>query len=107
MRTGEGAAAHADALGRRRGDELRRDPGAYRALLEAAGFRVEDERDWTDFVLEARARSMRARLAAEGIAGPRPAPAHGPDGIERLRRVGECVASGLLAPSRSRGHAPP
>jgi ubiquinone/menaquinone biosynthesis C-methylase UbiE len=72
-------------------------PARYRELLEAAGFRVEAERDWSNLVLEAAAR-MRERLAAEGIPVVGLHLLMGPDGINRLRKVGECVRDRLLAP---------
>jgi hypothetical protein len=72
-------------------------PARYRALLEAAGFRIEAERDWSDLVLESTAR-MRERLSSEGLPIIGLHLLMGPDGINRLRRVGECVQSGLLAP---------
>ena len=74
-------------------------PARYRALLEAAGFRVEAERDWSDLVLEAAAR-MRERLAAEGIPVVGLHLLMGPDGMNRLRKVGECVRDRALAPAQ-------
>ena len=74
-------------------------PETYRALLAAAGFRVADERDRTDFVLElARedARPHRRRgppkLGLHVIMGPDRLRAHGP--ARRLPRA---------APARPRG----
>jgi ubiquinone/menaquinone biosynthesis C-methylase UbiE len=72
-------------------------PARYRALLEAAGFRIEAERDWSDLVLEAAAR-MRERLAAEGIPVVGLHLLMGPDGVNRLRKTGECVRDRVLAP---------
>jgi ubiquinone/menaquinone biosynthesis C-methylase UbiE len=72
-------------------------PARYRALLEAAGFRIEAERDWSDLVLETAAR-MRERLAAEGIPVIGLHLLMGPDGMDRLRKVGECVRDRRLAP---------
>lgn len=72
-------------------------PARYRALLEAAGFRVGHERDWTDFVLTASDR-LRERFAAEGVPVVGLHLLMGPGGIERLRRVTVAVRSGLLAP---------
>ena len=72
-------------------------PARYRELLEAAGFRVEAERDWSDLVLEAAA-GMRERLATEGIPVVGLHLLMGPDGMSRLRKVGECVRDRVLAP---------
>jgi ubiquinone/menaquinone biosynthesis C-methylase UbiE len=72
-------------------------PARYRELLEAADFRVEAERDWSDLVLEASAR-MRERLAAEGIPVVGLHLLMGPDAMSRLRKVGECVRGRALAP---------
>jgi ubiquinone/menaquinone biosynthesis C-methylase UbiE len=72
-------------------------PARYRELLEAAGFRIEAERDWSDLVLDASAR-MRERLAAEGLPAVGLHLLMGPDGMNRLRRSGECVRDRTLAP---------
>ena len=72
-------------------------PARYRELLETPGFRVEVERDWSDLVLEAAAR-MRERLAAEGIPVVGLHLLMGPDGMNRLRKAGECVRDRVLAP---------
>jgi ubiquinone/menaquinone biosynthesis C-methylase UbiE len=72
-------------------------PARYRELLEAAGFRIEAERDWTPLVIETAAR-LRERLASEGLPVVGLHLLMGPDGIDRLRRVGECVQDGRLAP---------
>jgi ubiquinone/menaquinone biosynthesis C-methylase UbiE len=79
-------------------------PATYRALLEAAGFRVTGERDWTSFVLEVAA-ERRARLATEGIPVVGLQLIMGPAGIEKLRSVADCVASGLLGPIEIRATA--
>jgi ubiquinone/menaquinone biosynthesis C-methylase UbiE len=72
-------------------------PARYRELLEDAGFGIEAERDWTDLVLEEAAR-MRGRLAAQGIPVVGLHLLMGPDGMDRLRRVGDCVRDRVLAP---------
>lgn len=72
-------------------------PARYRELLEAAGFRIEAERDWSDLVLEAAA-PMRERLATEGIPVVGLHLLMGPDGMNRLRKTGECVRDRVLAP---------
>jgi SAM-dependent methyltransferase len=73
-------------------------PAQYRALLEAAGFEVVGERDWSAFVLEV-AGEMRLRFEADG---PPVVGLHllmGPTARERLGRVVACVEAGLLAPT--------
>ena len=72
-------------------------PARYRALLEAPASASTRERDWTDFVLEVAAR-MRERLAAEGLPVLGLHLLMGPDGMSRLRKVGECVRDRVLAP---------
>jgi ubiquinone/menaquinone biosynthesis C-methylase UbiE len=72
-------------------------PATYRSLLAAAGFRVTDERDRTDFVRDLAAK-MRARIAAEG---PPRLGLHvilGPTASERMGRLFACLEQGLLAP---------
>lgn len=72
-------------------------PAGYHALLEEAGFAIEAERDWADLVLEEAVR-MRERFAAEG---PPVVGLHllmGPDGMNRLRKVIDCVRDRVLAP---------
>jgi ubiquinone/menaquinone biosynthesis C-methylase UbiE len=73
-------------------------PARYRALLEAAGFEVVGERDWSDFVLKV-AGEMRLRFEADG---PPVVGLHllmGPTARELLGRVVACVEAGLLAPT--------
>jgi ubiquinone/menaquinone biosynthesis C-methylase UbiE len=72
-------------------------PGTYRALLEAAGFRVTQDRDWTAFVLEAAAK-LRERAATAGAPAAGLQLLMGPTGMEQLHRVAGCVKDGLLAP---------
>ena len=72
-------------------------PSSYRQSLEAAGFRIAEERNWTDLVMSAVA-ERRARFAAEG---PPVVGLHllmGPSGAERLARGTGAVAAGLIAP---------
>ena len=72
-------------------------PATYRALLEAAGFAVAEERDRSGFVLELAAR-MRDRIAAEGMPVLGLHLVIGPTAREQMGRLIACLEQGLLAP---------
>jgi ubiquinone/menaquinone biosynthesis C-methylase UbiE len=73
---------------------------SYRALLEAAGFRLEAERNRRDFAL-AFFREMQARAEAAKAAGVQPLsmqPIMGPDFPRKMLHVRESVERGEIAP---------
>jgi ubiquinone/menaquinone biosynthesis C-methylase UbiE len=73
-------------------------PDRYRALLEAAGFTVTGERDWTELVLDVAA-EMRARIEREGMPVLGVHLLLGPTARDRLSRVVGAIRDRLLAPT--------
>ena len=72
-------------------------PAAYRAMLEAAGFRVDAEHDRSEFVL-ALAAKLRERVAVEGTPVLGLHLLIGPSAMERVGRLIGCLERGTLAP---------
>jgi len=97
MLTGDGEVAYPMPWAMTAAASFLETPAAYRALLAAQGFAIENERDWRETALQL-GRKMRERSAQHG---PPPLGLHilmGPSTPQRIANVVGALDRGVIAP---------